>query len=151
MCLVNRKQAQHAALIQGIELCQKARRHDPLGRAVQERHVPAQQAFFNLRGLFARQGGVQKSGAHARFMQRPHLVVHQRNQRRDHHRQSLACALAGNGRHLVTQRLAAAGGHQHQRVAAGHHVFNDGLLRATEGTVAKNFLKNGVDRQNECY
>jgi hypothetical protein len=63
----------------------------------------------------------------------------------------LACALAGNGRHLVTQRLAAAGGHQYQRVAAGHHVFNDGLLRATEGTVAKNFLKNGVDRQNECY
>jgi hypothetical protein len=52
---------------------------------------------------------------------------------RDHHRHALPGALAGDGRHLVAQALAAAGGHQHQRVAAGGHVVDDAGLLAAEG------------------
>jgi len=81
-------------------------------------------------------------------MQGTDLVVHQRDQRRDHHRDALPGLLARNCRNLVTQRFAAAGGHQHQRVATRHHVLDDRLLRPTELTVAKDFLKNEMDRQN---
>jgi hypothetical protein len=47
-----------------------------------------------------------------------------------------------DGRHLVAQAFAAAGGHEHQRVAAGHHMVNDGGLRAAEGVVTEDFLQN---------
>ena len=43
-----------------------------------------------------------------------------------------AGALAQQRRHLVAQRLAAAGGHQHQRVAAAGDVRDDLFLRAAE-------------------
>ena len=58
MRLVNRKQAELAALEQRVELRQKARRGDALGRRVQERDVAAQQALFNLVGLFTRERGI---------------------------------------------------------------------------------------------
>ena len=59
--------------------------------------------------------------------------------------------LAHDGRHLVTQRFAAARGHQHQRVAAVHHMANDGLLRTTELLVTKDVLQDGVcGGQREC-
>jgi hypothetical protein len=79
---------------------------------------PAAGALDLLR-LVAGQAGVEEGRVHAGFEQRAHLVVHQRDQRRDHHGHAVAGALAHDGRHLVTQRLAAAGGHEHQGVAAG--------------------------------
>ena len=45
-------------------------------------------------------------------------------------------------RDLVAQRLAAAGGHQHQRVAAGDDMVDDLFLRAAEGGVAENVAEN---------
>ena len=53
-----------------------------------------------------------------------HLVLHQGDQRRDHHRQPLE----DQRRDLVAQRFAAAGGHDRQRVALVQHVFES--LRA---------------------
>ena len=84
-------------------------------------------------------------------MQRAHLVVHQRNQGADDDGDALPRLLARNGGYLVAQRLAPAGGHEHQRITPHHDVFNDGLLRPPERAVAKNFLKNEVNRQNDCY
>ena len=52
--------------------------------------------------------------------------------------------LARNGRNLVAQRLAAARGHEHQRIAAVDDMRDDGLLGATELLVAKNGLQNGL-------
>jgi hypothetical protein len=51
-------------------------------------------------------------------------------------------ALAHDGRHLVTQRLAAARGHEHQGVAARAHVGDDVGLRAAEGVVAEHLLQH---------
>ena len=48
-------------------------------------------------------------------LQRLHLVLHQRDQRRDDQRQ----VRPHQRRQLVTERLARAGGHHHQHVAAG--------------------------------
>ena len=55
-----------------------------------------------------------------------------------------ALLLAHDGGHLVAQALAAARGHEHQRIATRHHVLNDGLLRATKLLVAKNVFQDGM-------
>jgi len=70
------------------------------------------------------------------------LVVHQRDQGRDHHRHAVAGALARDRRDLVAQRLAAARGHQHQRVAAVRHVVDDGGLGAAELVVAEDLVED---------
>ena len=57
---------------------------------------------------------------------------------------TMALLLAHDGRYLVAQAFAAACRHQHQRITANDHMFDDGLLRATEGFVAKDILQNGV-------
>ena len=57
---------------------------------------------------------VEHGGPHAELGQRRDLVLHQRDQRRDDDREPVQA----QGRHLVAQRLAAAGRHQHQRVVA---------------------------------
>src|SRR3546814_13743376 len=50
-------------------------------------------------------------------------------------------SLAQDGRDLVAQRLAATGGHQHQRVVAAGDVVDDGGLLAAEGGVAEDLLE----------
>ena len=148
MRLINGEQGQLTALVQGIKLGQETRRGHPLRGGVQHRDVTAQQTFLDLRGLFARQCGIQECSTHPRLMQSANLVVHQGNQGRNHHRDALACLLTRNGRYLVAQRLAATRGHQHQGIAPCHHMLHDGLLRATELVVTKNFLKNELNGQN---
>ncbi len=83
------------------------------------------------------EAGVQVGGAHPVLDQRGHLVLHQRDERRDHD----GGAGAQQGRDLIAQRFAAAGGHQHQRVSAARHVLDDGLLGATKALKAKDFLQ----------
>lgn len=69
-----------------------------------------------------------------------HLVLHQRNKRRDYNGRSRA----DKRWHLVAQRFAGAGWHKHQRIVAGDQMFNNGLLLATKGIVTKNTFQ---DRQ----
>ena len=57
--------------------------------------------------------------------------------------------LAHDGRNLVTQRLAAAGRHQDQRVAALNDVFHDGLLRPAKVAVAEDLLQDSVCRRQK--
>ena len=142
MRFVDRKQAQQAAFEQRVHLRQESTVGHPFWRGVQQGDLPAQQSALDVGCFFGGQGGVEKGGVHARFVQGAHLVVHQRNQRRHHHRDALARTLACNGRDLVTERLAPARGHEHQRIAAGRHMVNDGLLRTAKGVVAKNFAQD---------
>ena len=142
MRFVDRKQAELAALKQRVKLRQKTRRGDALGCRVQQGNVTAKHALLYLVGLFARKRGVEKCRAHPGLVQGAHLVVHQGNQRRNNHSHALPCAVAGNGRNLVTKGFAAAGGHEHQGVAATAHVFNDVLLGATKALVAKYFMQD---------
>ncbi len=137
MRLVNREQAQQPALVQRGQQALHARRVDALGRGVQQREFVAQQLLFKLAAFVKALRGIEEGRRHAGLVQRADLVVHQRDQRRDHHRHAVAGLLPHDGRDLVAQRLAAARGHQHQRVAAAHHVVHDGFLRAPEAVVAE--------------
>ena len=60
------------------------------------------------------------------------LVVHQRDEGRNHYRS----APAENGGQLVAQRFAAAGRHHDGDVAPGENTANDTLLLGTKGIVA---------------
>ena len=68
-----------------------------------------------------------------------HLVLHQRDQRRDDHRQPVE----QQRRDLVAQRLAAAGGHDRQRIAPGQHVLDHLALERAEGVVAEGVFEDG--------
>ena len=70
------------------------------------------------------------------------LVVHQRDQRRDHE----ASARARDRRHLVADRLAGAGWHDREHVAAVAYVADDRLLLAAEGRKAEDVVENLVGR-----
>jgi hypothetical protein len=70
---------------------------------------------------------------YAKLAQRGHLVVHQRDQRRNDHRGARP-AQRGN---LKADALAAAGRHQHQRVATGDYVVYHLLLVAPESREAE--------------
>jgi hypothetical protein len=144
MRLVDGEQRQLALGMQVVEQTQKTWRVQPLGRGVEQGDVAALQAQLHLLRLVVAQGGVQIGGADAGLMQRADLVVHERDQRRDHDRHAMAELLARNGRNLVAQRFAAARGHEHQRIAAVDDMRDDGLLGATELLVAKNGLQNGL-------
>ena len=145
MRLVNRHQAEQATLMQAVQHGQKTRRQDALGRGVQQHQLAREQVTLDPPGFVAVQRAVQKGRGHAGFVQRAHLVVHQRNQRADHQRHALTGAVPGDGGHLVTQALAAAGGHQHQRITALHHLFDHRRLLAAEGGIAEDLLQD-VDR-----
>ena len=92
----------------------KSVRQQPFRRDIQQLQLAAHQLPRHLARLFGIQAGIEESGRHAELLERIHLVLHQRDQRRHHD----ADALPQQGRNLVAQRLAAAGGHQHQRIAA---------------------------------
>jgi len=143
MRFVDRKQAEQSALEQRIHLRQKTAIGHALGGRVQQGDFAAQQTPLDVAGFFAGEGGVEEGGIHTRLVQRTHLVVHQCDQRRDHDGDAEASALACDGRDLVAQRFASTRGHQHQRIAPGRHMVDDGLLRAAKGVVAKNFAQDG--------
>ena len=89
---------------------------------------------------------MQRAGGHAELAQGGDLIVHQRDQRRNDHRG----AGTAQGRHLVAQALAAAGRHQHQRVAAGEHMVDYRFLRTTKAGKAEDTAENAlgiVDRR----
>ena len=64
-------------------------------------------------------------------LQPRHLVRHERDQGRDHHRQGAGLLVAGDRRDLVAERLARAGGQDAERVLARHRRLDDGLLQGT--------------------
>ena len=126
-----------------VQLAQEiehARLHQALGRQVQHLQLTAAHAPGQLTLLLGVQGGVQRGRSHPKLIERGDLVVHQRDQRRNHHRE----AGAQQPRHLKTQRLAAAGGHQYQRIAAVGHAFDDCCLAPTETVVADDILENAL-------
>ena len=105
----------------------------PLGGQVEQVEVAGQEGRLDLAPLVAVLGRVEEPGPHAERGQGAHLVLHQGDERRDDH----AGAGAHQGRDLVAERLAAAGRHEHERVAAAGQVVDDLLLAAPERVVAE--------------
>jgi hypothetical protein len=127
--LVDREERDAPAFQQGG----RGRHPQPLRRQVEQVQLAGQVHLLDRAALVGILGRVEEPGADAQRAQRVDLVLHEGDQRRDddpdtgpHER-----------RDLVAQRLAAAGRHEHQRVAARADVLHDRLLLAAEGVVAE--------------
>ena len=86
-------------------------------------------------------------------MQCADLVVHQRDQWRNHQANPSPGLLAHDGGDLVAQRLAPARGHQHQRIAPIGNMLHDVGLRPAKVGVTKHVLQDGmalVERYGGC-
>lgn len=140
MRLVDGEQRDAAAFQQG----QEARVQQALRGDVKQVQIARQQGAFDPLCVLRVQRGIEEFGAHAELAQRLDLVLHQRDQRRDHN----ADAVAQQRRHLIAQRLAATGGHQHQGIVTRSDVFDNGLLWAAEVVVtedaAEQFVGGGI-------
>ena len=129
MRLVDREQREP----QARQPLQRAVRQQPLRRDVQQIELLLDQVARDAARLRRVEIGMQCAGSHAKLAQRRHLIVHQRDQRRDHHRG----AGPAQRRHLEADALAAAGRRQHQRVAAGDDVAHHLLLLAAKAREAE--------------
>ncbi|MNV43215.1 hypothetical protein D3C71_1349220 [compost metagenome] len=136
MGLVDGEQGDAAAREQG----QEAAGEQALGGDVEHVQVAGEQFTLDPGGGVAIEGGVEVFGAHAQLAQGFHLVLHEGDKRGDDD----AGAVAEQGGHLVAQRLAAAGGHQYERVIAGGDMFDDRLLRTAEIVVTKDAAEQVV-------
>jgi hypothetical protein len=83
---------------------------------------------------------VQRGSAHAGSPQRPHLILHQRDQRGNHQRR----ARPDQRRYLIADRLAGPGGHDRQHIATSQHIGDDRFLRPPKFAVAKHPAQHGT-------
>ena len=135
MRLVDREQRQP----QPRQPLQRAVGQQPLRRDVQQVELLLDQVARDAARLGRIEIRMQRAGRHAELAQRRDLVVHQRDQRRDHHRG----AGPAQRRHLEADALAAAGRRQHQRVAAGDDVAHHLLLLAAKAGEAEYPAQHG--------
>ncbi|MNU81573.1 hypothetical protein D3C71_712380 [compost metagenome] len=126
--------------VQPLQEGQHARLDQAFRCEVKHFHFTATDARRQITLLLGAEGGVQRSGCHAQLFEGGDLIVHQRDQRRDHHRQ----AFAQQRRDLEAQGLAATGRHQDQGIAAAGHALNDCTLTATETVVAEDVLEDAL-------
>ena len=105
----------------------------PLRGQVEQVQVAGQECGLHLAPLGRLLGRVQEAGPDAERPHGVHLVLHQRDEGGDDH-PGAAADQRGN---LVAEGLAAAGRHQHERVAARDDLLDDLLLGAAEGVVAE--------------
>ena len=112
MRLVDGEQRDRAA----IEQRQEARRQQALGRDVEQVELAGQQFALDPGRGFAVEGGIEEFGAHAQLAQRLDLVLHQRDQRRDHDAARPRAAAPGSGSTATCRRRwASAPAHRRRR------------------------------------
>ena len=126
--LVDREQREPAA----AEQVQEPGRLQPLGRHVDEVQLAVAHRPLDRGGAAEIEGRVEHGGTDAELGQGRDLILHQRDQRRDDDGE----AVQAQGGNLIAERLAAAGRHQDQPVAACQHVPDHLLLQAAEGRIA---------------
>ena len=124
--------------LRACEQVERAIEHQAFGRDVQQIQFAAQQLLFDGARRVGIERGVKEGGAHPDLLERGDLVLHECDQRRDDD----PGTGAHDGRNLETQRLAAAGGHEHQRVATRQQRANDFFLRRAELFVAENAVQD---------
>ncbi len=139
---VDGKEGDRAGAGESVEEAQEAPGQQPFRRHVEQVELATEQPRLSLRSAGGIERGVEIGGAHAGLEQCVDLVLHQRDQRRDDD----AAALAQQRRNLVAERLAAAGRHQHQGVAAGGDMADDLGLGAAKGGVAEDRTEQGQRR-----
>ena len=122
----------HAHLRQPAHEAVAAVADQALGRHVQQARVSLAHGAHDVALLVLVEGAVVAGGRHAVGVQAVHLVLHQRDERRNDHRQPRL----EQRRRLEAERLAAARRHHEQRVAAGEDRVHDLALVRPELRVA---------------
>ena len=118
---------------------QHAVRQQPFRRDVEQIELLLDQITHHTARFCEVEIGMQCAGRYAELAQRCHLVVHKRDQRRDHH-----CGARPTQRgDLEADALAPARGREHQRVAAGHHMTNYLFLLAAKSRETKYAAQDG--------
>ena len=112
---------------------QEAFAGEPLGRNEEEPELAILEPPPELPAVAGIVGGVEARGGDAERLELPHLVAHQRNQRRDDDGQPAV----DDRRQLVADRLAAAGRHDGEDVLAGQDPGDDLALAGPERVVAE--------------
>ena len=105
----------------------------PLGRDIEELVAALGGKGQCLVDLCLAQARVDEGSADTGVVQRLDLILHQRDQRGD----DKSDARQQQGRDLIAERLACAGGHDGQCVPPGQNGVDDLLLPGTEGVVAE--------------
>ena len=126
------------AILHPVEQREGALAHQSFRGDVEQVERPGAGVAFNGTDFVEGEGRVQIRGPHACLVQCVHLVLHQGNQRRDDD----GNAIAEQCGDLVAQRLAAAGGHDHQTVAAACHVIDDRFLLTSERAVSEDAIEH---------
>ena len=116
----------------------EARRRHALGRHVEELEAAVHEVAAHGVALLVGHARVQRRGRDAGLAKRLDLVAHECDQRRDDDGR----AAAAERRHLITDRLAFAGGKQDDRVAARHQPLHHRLLLPAKGRVAEDRLQD---------
>ena len=119
----------------------------PFRREVEELGLAAQHAAHAIADFSARQRAVDERRRDAALHQRVDLVLHQGDQRRDHHREPGQ----HQRRNLIAQRLSAARRQDDHRVPAGQHRLDRARLSGAKLVVAEMLLQDGarvVDRSS---
>ena len=132
--LVHRDHADLPLLRKPLE----ARHLQPLRSHIDDLIPPLPGAAEHQGLLVVRQAVVQESCRHTGLYQRPHLILHQAHQRRDHD----GDARQQQGRHLIADGLARTCGHHGQHILPGQQAGDDLLLPRAEAVVAKDFFQN---------
>ena len=109
-----------------------------LGRDVQQLQLAAPQLPEHPRALGLVETRIEERGFESQALEGIHLVLHQRDERRQHQHRS-AEQLGGN---LERERFAGAGGHQADAVATGEHRVDDLALARAERLVAEKRLQH---------
>ena len=117
--------------VQVVQEMAESGQGQPLRGGVQNFDLPPEDLRLYSFYLRRRKGAVDEPGGDAVGVQGVHLVLHQGDQGRDDQSE----AVKDQGRQLVAEGLAAAGGHKHQAVPAGQDVPDDVRLQGAKAVV----------------
>ena len=115
-------------------------RHQPLGREIKQPHLPRRHAPPDGDVLVPVLRRIDALGRDTGELQRRHLVLHQRHQRRYHDGEPTP----RQRRHLVAQRLPRARRHHRQHVPPLEQGGDDPFLAGPEALVTEGFAEDIV-------
>ena len=123
----------YQADFQRVQILLESRLYDALRRHVQEFQIAVKRGLLDSELLLPRLRAVQEVGRNAVALESVHLVLHKRDQGRDHQGDSGK----SERRKLVAQRFAATGGHEYDGVTSVRHSVDDLCLKRAEVVVAE--------------
>ena len=111
----------------------------PLGREIKQAETSVSRLTHDAGLFLAGNRAIQNSSRNSHLCQLRRLVLHQRDERRNHDRGSAQ----HQRRQLVAEGLASAGGHDHTGIVPRNEALDNLLLERAEGTVSPIALQRG--------